>query len=120
MKGNGRSTVIAAAALCLALGLALTTGGCAAPARFTHDEIKGFPVEVQEKIIKGQVVPGMTPQQVRYAWGAPDSVRTLQPQDGRMAEEWVYTSGVGLFKTTLTFIDGKLTYIVSSEPGRVK
>lgn len=119
MRGKNSLTVVSRAALGLALTLAL--GGCAAaPARFTHDEIKGFPVEVQENIIKGQVVPGMTPQQVRYAWGSPDSVRTLQPQDGKLAEEWVYTSGVGLFKTTLTFIEGKLVYIVSSEPGRVK
>ncbi|MEW5743864.1 MAG: hypothetical protein AB1805_00300 [Nitrospirota bacterium] len=113
MRG-GRITCIAV------LGIALFLAGCASPARFTHDEIKHYPIEIQEKIIKGQIAPGMTPQQVRYAWGAPDSVRTLQPEAGKPKEEWIYTSGIGLLRTVLTFIDGKLTYIVSSEPGRMK
>ena len=100
--------------------MAFFLGGCASPARYSNEEIKDYPVQVQEKIAKGEIMPGMTPQQVRYSWGSPDEVRTLEPENGKQREEWVYSSGMGVFKTRLTFIDGKLIYIVSSEPGRVK
>ncbi len=94
--------------------------GCASSSiRFTQEEIKAYPLDVQEKIIKGEVAPGMTQQQVRYAWGAPDTVKNLEPVSGKPQEEWIYTSVLGAFKTKLIFIDGKLTYIVSTEPGRV-
>jgi hypothetical protein len=88
--------------------------------RFTQDEIKDYPVETQEHIIKGEVVPGMTPTQVRYTWGSPDEVKMSTATDGKPQEQWVYSSTVGVFKTRLTFIEGKLTSIISSEPGRVK
>jgi len=100
--------------------MAIFLSGCASSARYSNEEIKDYPVEVQEKITKGEIMPGMTPRQVRYAWGSPNEVRTLQPENGKEREEWVYSSGLGVFKTRLTFIDGKLIYIVSSEPGRVK
>jgi len=100
--------------------MAVFMSGCASSARYSNDEIKDYPVEVQEKITKGEIMPGMTPRQVRYAWGSPNQVRTLEPENGKQKEEWVYSSGLGAFKTRLTFIDGKLIYIVSSEPGRVK
>ncbi|HEX8947964.1 MAG TPA: hypothetical protein VF790_03310 [Dissulfurispiraceae bacterium] len=99
---------------------AILLGGCATQARYTHDEIKDYPLDVQEKIIKGEIMPGMTQQQVRYAWGSPSSVVTLEPEGNKQKEEWVYSSLAGVFKTRLTFIDGKLMYIISSEPGRVK
>ncbi|MGD0282239.1 MAG: hypothetical protein ABSB95_07750 [Dissulfurispiraceae bacterium] len=94
--------------------------GCASTARYSNDEIKDYPPEVQEKITKGEIMPGMTPQQVRYSWGSPNQVNALEPEKGKQKEEWVYSSGMGVFKTRLIFIDGKLTYIISSEPGRVK
>ncbi len=100
--------------------LAVFFGGCASYARYSNEEIKDYPIEVQEKIAKAEIMPGMTPQQVRYSWGSPSQVKTLEPDNGKQREEWVYSSGLGVFKTRLTFIDGKLIYIVSSEPGRVK
>ncbi|HMK60359.1 MAG TPA: hypothetical protein VK452_04335 [Dissulfurispiraceae bacterium] len=104
--------------LCLT---ALVLIGCSSSQiKYTQDEIKDYPVEMQEHIIKGEVIPGMTPTQVRYAWGAPDEVRLSTSVDGRPQELWTYSSTMGMFKTRLTFIDGKLTSIVSSEPGRVK
>ena len=100
---------------------ALLLIGCASSQiRFTQDEIKDYPVEMQEHIIKSEVVPGMTPTQVRYAWGSPDEVKLSNTTDGKSQELWTYSSAIGMFKTRLTFIDGKLTSIVSSEPGRVK
>jgi hypothetical protein len=100
--------------------MAVFMTSCASYARYSHDEIKDYPVDVQEKITKGEIMPGMTPQQVRYSWGSPNQVRTLDQENGKQKEEWVYSSGMGVFKTRLTFIDGKLIYIISSEPGRVK
>jgi hypothetical protein len=105
-------------AACLA---ALAALGCASSeVRFTQDEIKGFPVDIQERIVKSEVAPGMTPQQVRYAWGSPSSGKVLGAVDGKPREEWTYSSGLGVFKTRLIFVDGRVTSIVSSEPGRVK
>jgi hypothetical protein len=100
--------------------MAVFLSGCASYARYSQEEIKDYPLEVQEKITKGEIMPGMTPQQVRYSWGSPSQVKTLDPENGKQKEEWIYSSGMGVFKTRLTFIDGKLTYIISSEPGRVK
>ncbi len=100
--------------------IAVFLGGCASTARYSTDEIKDYPPQIQEKIAKGEVMPGMTPRQVRYAWGSPNEVKTLEKEDGKQREEWVYSSDLGVFKTRLTFIDGKLIYIVSSEPGKVK
>ena len=88
--------------------------GCAKSIRYSADEIKDFPPEIQEHVKKGEVMPGMTPQQVRYAWGAPDSIRNLEPLDGKTREEWIYSAkGVmGVIATKLLlFLDGKLIYI---------
>jgi len=100
--------------------MAVFLGGCASTARYSPEEIKDYPPQVQEKIAKGEILPGMTPQQVRYALGSPDEVRSLTPEDGKQREEWVYSSVMGALKTRLTFIDGKLFFVISSEPGRVK
>jgi len=90
--------------------IALFTGGCATSVRFTHEEIKEYPLEVQEKITRGEVSPGMTQQQVRYGWGAPNNIKTFDAVDGRSKEEWVYSNMWG-YKTRLLFINGKLTDI---------
>jgi hypothetical protein len=85
--------------------------GCATPARYSYEEIKHYPSDVQEWIMKGEVAIGMTQQQVRYAWGSPSSIKILEPIDGKSREEWVYTT-MGLFGTRIIlFIDGKVAYI---------
>lgn len=95
--------------------------GCAsAPVRFTSDEIKGFPLEVQEKIIKGEVALGMNPQHVRYAWGSPNTIRILEPMDGKTREEWIYTTAFILEDRRLLFIDGRLTYIIPDSERTIK
>jgi len=88
--------------------------GCAKSIRYSADEIKDFPPEIQEHVKKGEVMLGMTPQQVRYTWGAPDSIRNLEPLDGKTREEWIYSAkGVmGVIATRLLlFLDGKLIYV---------
>jgi len=88
--------------------------GCTKSVRYTEEEIKGFPPAVQDNIRKSQIDLGMTQQQVRYAWGSPDSIRFLPPYDGKAREEWTYstagTMGV-ISNKILLFIDNKLIYI---------
>ncbi len=107
-------------ALCiLSSAFCFSVLGCVA-VRYSPDEIKGFPPAIQENIKLGEVAPGMTQQQVRYAWGSPAEVNVLKPsEDGKYREEWVYTRTV-ILKTRLIFIDGKLMYIISNEPGVIK
>lgn len=95
--------------------------GCTtAQVRFTSDEIKGFPIDIQEKIIKGEVALGMTTQQVRYAWGSPNTIRTLEPIDGKQREEWIYTTA-GIFENRrLVFVDGRLIYVIPESERTIK
>ena len=88
--------------------------GCTKSVRYTEEEIKGFPAGVQENIRKGQVDLGMSQQEVRYAWGSPDSIRFLPSYEGKAREEWTYaTSGtMGVISNkVLLFLNGKLIYI---------
>jgi hypothetical protein len=88
--------------------------GCTKAVRYSEDEIKAFSPEMQENIRKGQVVLGMSPQEVRYAWGSPDSVRILEPFDGKQLEEWIYSTLPVYGTRLLLFCDGKLLYIRGS------
>lgn len=88
--------------------------GCTKAVRYTEDEIKGYPDSVQEQIRKGVIDLGMTKDQVRYAWGAPGSIKILDPYEGKSREEWIYdqqaTMGV-LGTKILFFYEGKLLYV---------
>jgi hypothetical protein len=85
--------------------------------RYSPREIKSFPPEIQEHIKNAEVTLGMSPLAVRYAWGAPAEVNILEPDSqGRFREEWVYRK-LRFMKTRLIFTDGKLTGIISTEPG---
>ncbi len=100
----------------IALLIALFIVGCASQGvRYTYDEIKDYPPDIQERITKGEIALGMTKEQVRFAWGPPSSTKILSPQKGKQREEWIYSSSLGLLKSRLIFIDGKLTYIISNE-----
>lgn len=100
----------------LALFIALFVFGCASSGvRYTYDEIRHYPPDIQERIVKGEIAFGMTREQVRYTWGAPSSIRVLTPEKGKQKEEWIYSSSLGILKTRLIFLDGKLTYIISTE-----
>ena len=82
--------------------------GCTTAVRYSPEEIKDYPPDVQEQIKQGTVGAGMTTQQVRYAWGAPSTVNILTPaQDGKPREEWIYSSSIFVTKRLL-FVDGKL------------
>lgn len=88
--------------------------GCTKSVRYTEEEIKGFSPTVQDNIRKSQIDLGMTQQQVRYAWGSPDSIKFLPPYEGKAREEWTYsaTATLGVVSSKiLLFLDGKLLYI---------
>lgn len=103
----------------LLLVLILFLANCTTVMRYSYEEIKNFPPEVQEQIIKGDVMTGMTPLQVRYAWGHPNKIEVLVPENNKYKEEWIYYSNLGILKTRLIFIDHKLTYVISSTGGKV-
>lgn len=94
--------------------LLLLVGCGSSPVRYTTEEIQNYPLDIQEKIAKGEVATGMTYQQVRYAWEAPNSVKKLQPKDGKNLEEWTYSSAMGICKINLVFSDSKLSGSVVS------
>lgn len=95
-------------------------GSCASPVKYTYDEIRHFPIDVQERIMKGEISVGMTPQQVRYAWGSPNIIRRLEPLEGKERQEWIYTT-LGLVESRrLLFIDGKLTYIIPEAEKKIE
>ncbi len=88
--------------------------GCTKSIRYTEDEIKNFPPEIQDNIRKGEIALGMTSQQVRYTWGSPDSIKFLEPMNGKTREEWIYskTGTMGVIgEKLLLFFDGKLIYV---------
>jgi outer membrane protein assembly factor BamE (lipoprotein component of BamABCDE complex) len=101
-------------ALVIVAFLFLLQIGCTKAIRYSEEEIKDFPPNVQENIRKGQIDLGMTQEQVRYAWGSPDSIKILEPFEGKSREEWIYSSAgtMGVVGTKLLlFYDGKLIYI---------
>ncbi len=99
--------------------LAFCFSGCSSAVRYSPDEIKDYPPDVQQRIRQGDVVMGMTSQQVRYALGSPATVNVLTPSlDGKPREEWIYSATVGfVVKRRLLFVEGKLTDIYP-EPER--
>lgn len=99
---------------CLSV-LLILIAGCVSGIRYSPGELRNFPVEIQRHIQAGEVIPGMTQVQVRYAWGGPSDVIVLEPKDGHYREMWVYST-LGLMKTRLIFVDGVLQSIISGDP----
>ncbi len=94
--------------------ICISAVGCAKSVRYTEDEIKDYPANIQEQIRKGTIDLGMTKDQVRYAWGAPNSIRVLEPFEGKSREEWLYTeqTTLGVIGTKILFFyDNKLIYV---------
>ncbi len=90
----------------------LSSSACVPAVRYSPEEIKDYPPAVQEQIRQGNVVLGMTAQQVRYAWGSPSSVNVLPPtEEGKVKEEWLYSTMGVFMERRLLFVDGKLVDI---------
>jgi len=91
--------------------LLFVLSGCASGVKYTVEEIKDYPEPIQTSIKKGEVVMGMTPAQVRYAWGLPDKT-SASYEGGKHREIWIYTSFLGLSKSSyLFFEDAMLVFI---------
>lgn len=100
----------------LAIILSMLLTGCATTALYSDEEIKAYPPAIQEHIRNGEAAFGMTTLQVRYAWGPPSYINVITPEGGgKIKEEWVY-SKLGIVKTRLIFIDGRLSEMTSSDP----
>lgn len=102
---------IAAAGIITAIFLT----GCQKEVRYSPSEITQYPADVQAHIRAGEVTMGMTPDEVRFAWGAPSQVNVLKPApNGDMREEWIYKDVTTFSSTTLEFTAGKVTEMSSS------
>ncbi len=89
--------------------------GCQQEVRYSPSEISGYPEATQKLIREGKVSMGMTPDEVRFAWGAPNEVNILPPtKDGKSRQEWVYKDTLSLSKTRLFFTDGRVNEMSSS------
>ncbi|MDA8155041.1 MAG: hypothetical protein M0Z52_01095 [Actinomycetota bacterium] len=100
---------IAAAALVAAIFLA----GCQTEVRYSPSEISRYPADVQAHIRAGEVTMGMTPDEVRFAWGSPSDINVQTPAaNGDMREQWIYKDIAS--STTLQFTAGKVTEMSSS------
>ena len=101
-----KKIILAMLILLLLLGV-----GCTKSIRYSEEEIRSFPSETQDHIRKGEIMLGMSTQEVRYAWGSPDSAKMLEPYEGKAREEWIYSQFAGVYGTRLLlFLDGKLIY----------
>jgi len=105
-----KKAVIFSAVLSFMLVFLLQTG-CVSQVRYSETEIQSFPANIQEHIRKAEIAPGMTNEQVRYAWGNPDFQKILDPYEGKPMEEWIYAK-LGVFGTKiLVFYNSKLIYV---------
>ncbi len=105
-----KKAVIFSVVLSFTLVFLLQTG-CIHQVRYSETEIQSFPANIQEHIRKGEISPGMTSEQVRYAWGNPDFQKILEPYDGKPREEWIYAK-FGIFgQKILVFYNSKLIYV---------
>ncbi|MDA8388773.1 MAG: hypothetical protein M0Z58_08960 [Nitrospiraceae bacterium] len=95
---------------------AVALAGCATPrARYSPSEISGYPPNIQKLIQQGTVEMGMTPDQVRFAWGAPSYITVLPPaSDGQPRERWTYKEVLGTASTMLLFTGGKVMEMTST------
>lgn len=105
---------------CIAAISLILSAGCAKSVRYSQDEIKDYSESVQEHIKNSEITTGMTKSQVRFAWGSPHEVTVLPPGEaGKERVEWMYQK-LKFFRTRLIFTDGKLTELISNEPGAWK
>ncbi len=88
--------------------------GCQQEVRYSPSEISQYPQATQKLIEEGKVSMGMTPNQVRFAWGAPNEVKILPPtKTGQSRQEWVYKDELSISETRLFFTDGHVTEMTS-------
>ena len=86
--------------------------GCTQEVRYSPSEISGYPAATQKLIREGTIAMGMTPDQVRYSWGAPSEVNVLPPdKEGKTRQEWIYKDTISLSTATLVFVNNELMEI---------
>ncbi|MSU45692.1 MAG: hypothetical protein EXS42_00830 [Lacunisphaera sp.] len=96
---------------CLALLTALSIAGCSSSPMSRIDanraRYESWPYEIQEAVLYGRVVPGMTPEMVEMVLGQPSQVMN---RSGRKGDEevWIYkkSSGLGLKNSNISMGGG--------------
>jgi len=98
--------------------VAMVLAGCTGQSiRYSPYELQDFDPKTQKHIENAETALGMSPQAVRYAWGAPTAVQVKENAEGLYTEEWIYTRA-RILATRLIFTDGKLVGIVSGAARR--
>ena len=101
--------------LAVFLGVTAFAGCVTEKARYSPSEISGYPEHIQKLIREGTVEMGMTPDEVRFAWGSPSYITVLPPAaNGTAREQWTYKEILGTAKTNLVFTGGKVTEMSST------
>lgn len=84
---------------CLALLTVLLAAGCASSPMSRIDAnralYESWPFEIQEAVLNGRVVVGMTPEMVQVVLGKPSQVMTRESRKGP-EEVWIYKTSGGL------------------------
>jgi hypothetical protein len=94
--------------LVVSLLVAFVIAACAPSIRYTLSELEGLSPQMQERIKRGEVAKGMTFQEVRYAWGAPNRVIVKGADaQGRFIEVWIFAPA-RVFGKKVVFADGKV------------
>ena len=97
------------------LALIALAGCVSQEARYSPSEISGYPQNIQKLIREGYVQMGMTPDEVRFAWGSPSYITVMPPApDGKQREQWTYKEKLGTASTNLIFTGGQVTEMSST------
>ena len=81
----------------IVLGLAALFSGCMSSSQMSRIDAnrtlyESWPLDMQQAVLDGKVVPGMTPDMVRMAIGKPTEV-TTRSNGGPGDEVWIYRKG---------------------------
>ena len=93
----------------LAAMIAMFVMGCSKGINYSPGELELFTPDVREHIKNREISIGMSQIAVRYAWGAPKSVKSI-PEENK--EIWIYTN-MRIHVTKLTFVDSRLASTTS-------
>jgi hypothetical protein len=93
------SMISAVCRSCLVLLAILLATGCASSPMSRIDAnralYESWPFEIQEAVLNGRVVVGMTPEMVEMVLGKPKKIMSRESKKGE-EEVWIYRTGGGL------------------------
>jgi hypothetical protein len=90
-----------------------------------YQAFMGQPEDVREAIVHRRIVGGMTPLQVRMAWGAPLRSRDMAMPADRAADQerivwdyvfFTYTDGAAEYQRSVCFLNNRVIWMRSAIP----